>query len=253
MKILNPFVLTLATVTMMVGQSFAFEIIQLSDNSYNDLHVWMAGDWVVWRAKDGNPAETMLYDGNAVSQLSKDTPSGGWYANDKPHTDGQSVVWMGYYGNYDIIQWNDTGSTKLSTTSGHERNPRVSGSNVVWQREVSGLYRVYFHDGSTITQLSDNTYDNRGPRVSGSNAVWRGLKNDQGDVLFYDGSTVEQLAAGDMNEGSPQVDGSTIVWPGHDGNDWEIFRYDILTEQITQLTDNGEVSVHFEQLGVSTC
>ncbi len=71
------------------------ETIQLTDNDYRDHHPRISGSNVVWGGPRGDASEIWLYDGQRTRQISKNTRSGGRFANDLPAVDGSNVVWMG--------------------------------------------------------------------------------------------------------------------------------------------------------------
>ena len=77
--------------------------------------------------------------------------------------------------------------------------------------------------GWIVTQLTDNSYDDREPQVSGTNVVWEGYDGDEREIFLYNGATAKKLTDNSYADLGPQVSGSTVVWYGYDGNDYEIF------------------------------
>jgi beta propeller repeat protein len=131
---------------------------------------------------------------------------------------------------------NDWMVVQLTDNTYHDRYPRVSGTNVVWQGKVDNKdTEIFLYDGAQVIQLTDNTSAEDYPDVSGSNVVW--WCNEH--VFLYDGVSIRQLSDSSITHNSPaQICGSNVVWDGVDGGDYDIYLYNIDANQTTQLTNN---------------
>ena len=88
---------------------------------------------------------------------------------------------------------------QLTNNSHDDRDPQVSGSNVVWSGSDGHDREIFLYEGDSITQITDNEHDDLSPKVSGSNVVWYGIRRK----TVGQRPTVED-GFGDGMEKSPQ-------------------------------------------------
>ena len=114
---------------------------------------------------------------------------------------------------------------QLTDNDYNEYNPKISGSNVVWNGKPDGNdYEVFLYDGSSITQITDNDYWEQSPEVSGSNVVWHADPDgNDAEIFLYDGSSITQITDNDRSDWVPKISGMTVAWQHDDGHDTEIF------------------------------
>jgi len=78
--------------------------------------------------------------------------------------------------------------------------------------------------GWTVTQLTNNSINDRDPQISGSNVVWVGtFPATRSEIFIWDGTSTTQLTNNNTYDRDPQISGSSVVWHGRDGSDSEIF------------------------------
>ena len=157
---------------------------------------------------------------------------------------------------FDVVQ--------ITDNSTEDRNPAISGSNVVWARCdgsthfacLGGDQEIYFWDGSfpiVPIQITNNSINDTNPAISGSKVVWVSYEDivpiTATDLYFWDGSfpiTPIHIAHNDPPVVfSPDISGSTVVWNSLVDDASEIFRWDgsfpIVPTVITD-NDRGEGS-----------
>jgi len=129
---------------------------------------------------------------------------------------------------------------QLTDNTYYDVNPRVCGSFVVWEGQVSNANpEIFLYDGITTSRLTDSASGDFYPEVSDSGVVWWLDEGGIGQVLLYDGTDIIQLSDGNYNNSPARIDESSVVWDGSDGSDYEIYLYNIDAGQTTQLTDNS--------------
>jgi beta propeller repeat protein len=248
------------------------DVIQLTQNSYNDFNPLVSGDNVAWMGDpDYIDAEIYFYDGKStvqltnnnfydyISDISGDSVVWGEFeGNDSeiylfdgtsttqltnndfydyvPQISGKNVVWSGYDGNdNEIYLFDGTSTTQLTDSNFDEITPQIDGDRVVWSGYDGNDNEIYLYDGELI-QLTDNNTEDYSPQISGKNVVWTGYDVNDSEIYLFDGTSTTQLTDSNFYEGNPQIDGDRVVWSGYDGNDSEIYLYD---GELIQLTDNN--------------
>ena len=144
----------------------------------------------------------------------------------------------------------------LTNNNTSDRNPQISGKNVVWIGNDGNDDEIYFynHDLGTVTQLTDNdTYDSN-PDIDGTNVVWTAYDGNDDEVYLYNGSEIIQLTDNDVNDGSPQVSDGNVAWLSYEGEpnyhyypNNAIYLYD--GTDTTRLTDAETVKNGFDLSG----
>ena len=73
--------------------------------------------------------------------------------------------------------------TQLTDNDVSDREPAISGANVVWRTLVGSDWEIYSNFGG---QLSDDSSQNNFlPAISGTNVVWYGSDYSEGDEEIY--------------------------------------------------------------------
>jgi hypothetical protein len=102
------------------------------------------------------------------------------------------LVEVGQSGEYKIIQ--------LFSGMEFDRQPQISGKNVVWVGSGAST-EIFLYDGSSIIQLTNNRIADSQPQISGNNVVWQGLVNaTNNEIFFYDGNSITQLTNNDVHD-----------------------------------------------------
>ncbi len=218
-------VLTAITATAGAGD---WQIIRLTNNSYEDGNPQISGNNIAWWGNDGEITgvgvnHVFLYDigtsttgligpygPNTVMPIPPGTTLPTNYLG--PQISGNWVVWStgegsegGGVGN--ILLYNGTSTILLP---GGGVNPHISGM-IVWRAGSS----LYLYDGMETSSLgSGNSY----PRIDAPKVVWQSgdpmdpLGTDN-DIILYDGEGTSQLLT--IGSGcNPQIDGDKVVWQG---------------------------------------
>ena len=218
-------------------------IVQLTNNHYDESSPQISGNNVVWQGYDGNDTEIFLYNGKNTIQLSDNN-----YGDETLQISGNNVVWQGYDGNdTEIFLYNGKNTIQLSNNNYGDFHPQISGNNVVWWRSDNNYNQseIFLYNGKTTIQLTDNNYRNYGPKISGNNVVWQGYDGNDYEIYLYDGITTIQLTDNSYDDIKPQISGNNIVWRSDNGDgsfkntdkEEEIYLYDGTTT--IQLTDNS--------------
>jgi Calx-beta domain/RTX calcium-binding nonapeptide repeat (4 copies) len=137
---------------------------------------------------------------------------------------------------------------QVTNNSVDDRNPQISGKNVVWE---AGVNVYLLKNGSQLIVLDDSgsVVNPMLPQISGNNVAWMNfvLVGDPflgsrfvEEIRFYDGNTTIDLPETGRGDGKPQISGNNIVWQDTDSDldsdDWEIEFYNGSTT--VQLTEN---------------
>ncbi|MCY2950601.1 MAG: hypothetical protein NTU53_01330 [Planctomycetota bacterium] len=95
---------------------------------------------------------------------------------------------------------------------------------------------LYDLNTNNTKQLTINGIDDRDPRISGQNLVWwQGDGGPEDQVMLYDGATTRQITpvGSTFHNGggrSPDVSGDKLVYVGNDGGNADhLILYDIAT------------------------
>jgi hypothetical protein len=102
---------------------------------------------------------------------------------------------------------------QLTDNDTDDANPRIDGSNVVWQRDGD----VFLFDGVATVPLTSDGMLNSHPAASGSHVVWQTFDGFDWEILLYDGMTVTPLTDDpnvlpSISDSGPEIDGSDVVW-----------------------------------------
>lgn len=136
-----------------------------------------------------------------------------------PDIDGSRVVWQRAG---EIYLWDGTATTKVvSAVAGSNQVPVLSGSNVVYQRDLSGDQEIYLTSLATSQErpIHSNPYNDTEPDIDGSSVVWtsRFLTNGP-DYVFFSGDLGQSShnVSYSITESAedPAVSGNNVVWSG---------------------------------------
>jgi hypothetical protein len=218
----------------------AGEVLQITSDEASQSSLDSDGSQLVWATGDA----VYRWDGSTVS-VAVSTP-----APEQVRVSGTNIVWRSHDGNdYEIFFFDGATTTQLTDNDVEDVQPDVSGSNVVWLRNVDPGYwnQVVFWDGASETLLGGNVDEHLPPRISGTTVVWAAWASEPPttnaeEIYRWDGTTTTRLTFNDDFDTYPDIDGSTIVWTRRADNypfpedDWEVMLHD--GTQTHQLTDN---------------
>jgi hypothetical protein len=198
----------------------------MSNIAGSERNVSIDGNRSVWISGSGPGNSVMLKDGaNAPVPIVTNLTS----SLEDPRISEQNVVWEGFAGgtaNDREIYLNDgVTTTRLTTNSFPDFDPRVSGNNVVWWGGVFNDFQVSLFDGVTTLEISSGVR-NQFPEIDGDNVVWQSYDGHDYEIMLWNGHEVIQLTNNDYDDTTPQLSGSHVAWVGQlglDGTTYEIF------------------------------
>jgi hypothetical protein len=164
--------------------SFPINLIQITNNGFDDRNAAISGSKVVWEGVEDNvpPVTTIdvyFWDGSfpitPIPLTDNDTLD--W----RPDISNSTVVWVGWLdGQQGILRWDGSFPVVPSAVSvgiGGPFLPAISGSHVVWQQDpgLLGARDIYFWNGvETINVSNDGGSRDEYADISGSTVVWDG-------------------------------------------------------------------------------
>jgi hypothetical protein len=74
---------------------------------------------------------------------------------------------------------------QLTDDDTDDENPRIDGSNVVWQRDGD----IFLFDGVTTLPVTDDLQEEANPDVSGSRVVWQTFDGFDWEIALWDADT----------------------------------------------------------------
>ncbi len=220
-------------------------VINITGNSpvfENDPHI--SGEHIVYAG-----AGIMAYNITTGLTISL-APSTVSVAN--PEIDGDLAVWSERAGSFFNIMMADlSAATPVSIAvfpvgsgpgaTGSQRDPKISGDNVIWKAPGTGGYNdVFIHNLITgiTTNVSNSAIEDTGFQIDNGVVVW----SDNADVFVFDGRGFDgtgtapvavNLGSPTLSDVVPKVSGANIVW---DGNA-DVFIHNLDTAVTTNLTN----------------
>ena len=226
-------------------------IIQVTNNNYEDSFPCINDDYLVWQAYEDGDWEIKLYDIENEETL---TITDNGYNDISPQTDGDYVVWFGSTNQggeifrYEIGSANSTQQITSKTDTNVYSPPKIADGLVVWtSHEVTdsiepGEIILYDIGAQAGQQLTDNDLDDVSPKINSETVTWVQIDEADNSVLFRyllpDGPA-EPAPADFIWEDSPQTDGDLTVSMRNDGSNWEIIVREDGEKGFDQITDNS--------------
>ncbi|MBN1456304.1 MAG: hypothetical protein JW912_00450 [Sedimentisphaerales bacterium] len=211
-----------------------WQVVQLSNNVFEDTSPRASEGKVVWITDDGNDTEIMFYNGTSTVQLTNNT-----YDEASPQISGSNIVWSGFDGqDWEIFYYNGSSTTQLTSNTYNDINPSISGNHIAWQAADTGLgSHIFYYDGATTVQASTAGADRwcTGPVIDGSNIVWHMREYDHGRykryiVLYEDGA--KSVVTGPTYNllRSLSLKGNFITWFESTRTSSKVYRYSIFDD-----------------------
>lgn len=177
-----------------------------------------------------------------------------------PEIDGDIAVWSERSGSFFSIMMADlsvatpvpvavfpVGSGPGAT--GNQRDPKISGDNVIWEAPGAGGFNdVFIHNLTTgiTTNASNTAFEDDGFQIDNGVVVWSGtdpsVASPNSDVYVFDGRGFDgtgtapvavNLGSASLSDVVPKVSGANIVW---DGNA-DVFIHNLDTSVTENLTN----------------
>jgi hypothetical protein len=230
------------------------EIVQLTDNEFNDVTPQIDDGMVTWVCSGETDGEVFLFDGTIVLQLTDYTNDDSVYIYpSSPQIDDGMVTWtcgIWYdHTNYveDVYFYDGTSVVLLTDSFLWDSGPQIDDGMITWQSSElspypghSNIGTIVLYEGGSIQTI----YANEGgvayePQIDDGIVVWRGTdySSGDGDILLYDGTSVEVISTNPREDADPHIHNGMVTWWGWDGHDGEIFLYD--GTSVIQLTQNN--------------
>lgn len=158
------------------------------------------------------------------------------FVDDNPQIHNGQITWMGYSIPCEIFLYNGSSIIQLTNNTYDERMPQIHNGQITWHGLIESDYEIFIYNGSTVTRITNNSYHDGRPYIHDGWVTWPG--NDEIFLYNISSKTTIQVTDGysDMN---PRIHNGWVTWTRHDGYDNEICLYEILTDTITQITDNS--------------
>jgi beta propeller repeat protein len=196
----------------------------------------ISGNTVVWQQNGSNGHSSIhgrrLTDPPGTSFPISDPQS---FDQSSGDVDGDLVVWHSFgeptdSGNIYGRRLSGGGVFPITTDSGQQLNPRVSGHYVVWQ-DMSALSRIYAKDLTSGVEfpVSSAGLEAEMPAIDGDLVVWRqwvlgGAQSDIWGRLLSGGAPFQITNTATISESQPDVRGNLVVWEqGITGSDNDIW------------------------------
>ncbi len=108
--------------------------------------------------------------------------------------------------NYHILQ--------ITDNEINDREPDISGNNIVWTAGTSTDSEIFLFDGNQIQQITQDEEPDTEPKISGNNIFWIKSTSDNDYLYFYDGTQTVELSDHDAIYGirDLSISGSNAVW-----------------------------------------
>jgi len=235
-----------------------WDIVQLTDNDYNNYEYQMSGSRIVWEGYDAQQHdwEIYLYDGGTVTQLTDND------VDDRfPSINGDNIVWSQWDGqDYEVwlLRWDepidpdnpdDPNPRQLSFNSVDDQDARVSDDAATWRALYpnNGGAEIYYYrfaqaavdPGYSPVLISAGQVNEEAPQIAGQNVVWTATGGTDLDIYLFNGATTVPLTTNTTDDRSPQIYGDRVVWEGLVGQDTEVFLYRLDDGTTTALTNNS--------------
>ncbi|MFX1605610.1 MAG: hypothetical protein ACFFDD_06860, partial [Promethearchaeota archaeon] len=213
------------------------ETVQLSDNSYTDLHPQIDAGQVTWYGSDGLDYEVFLYDGVSTVQLTNNS-----FDDMNPQIDAGQVTWCGWVGpgvlDSEIFLYDGVSTIQLTDNSVRDVDPQIDAGQVTWERYDGSDWEIFLYNGTNTIQLTDNSVSDMDPQIDAGQVAW----TTAGGVGFYNGTTTTLLTADSLPCYDPQIDAGQVVWWCPNGSSYYIYLYNGTTT--IQLAQYPSVAWH---------
>lgn len=164
----------------------------------------VSGSGVVWH----NNNEIYLYDGSTIKHIGSGI---------MPSISGSKVAWVA--SDSAISLYDDANETTMTIPeSGGGTMPDISGTRVVFEKGQE-IYYYDGTTTVQLTNTSGAALYNRDPAISGSNIVWYRLKGGTSnpvEICLYDGTDITIVAESARASHAPDISGASVVWVGLD-------------------------------------
>ncbi len=188
---------------------------------------------------------------NAFPASGSDYPQPG----DGAKTDGDKLVYMGWYqSNWEVFTKDTkTGEiTRITNHPGAQAFPDIQGKYIVWQdnrgNPVTGSFDIYLYDTDSRSEMkiSQTPGDHHEPLIQDGKVVWTDHDWGKKDLYLYDltNGSQEKISSDGSQAFGLVFDGEAAAWVDfrHGGND--LYVYNIQRQQETRVTSGEDVNLY---------
>jgi TolB protein len=178
------------------------------------------GDVIVWQAYAGGFSDIYGYRISTSSVFPVSVAAGS--SQYSPALSDNYVVWIDNRNSGsddDIYAYNLTTGVEspVTTATGPQWAPRVSGNYAVWQDYRNGTdYDIYARDlaGGDEFKVSSAPNQQINPEISGDTIAWQDFRNGNYDIYTYTISTGTEthITSQDSDQTRPLLNGNNLAW-----------------------------------------
>lgn len=230
--------LAILTFTLMVNKIYAFEVFQLTDNSFDDRNPSVYENTIAWETTDNTNTKIYYWNGNTTVQVSNDDTIDNYY----PSLYDGKIAWSGgkpiIGDHYDIFYWNgsDVNQISVSKTNTSYVSPTLYNGTISWMvYSVNNM--IYFWNGHDITEIYDG--DSRGPSLFDGKIAWDGYDGYAYQIYFYNGFAIDKVTDNSTDSYAPSLFNGTIAWSEQESFNSNSYIYYWNGTDITQITDDS--------------
>ncbi|MBS3081065.1 hypothetical protein J4221_06340 [Candidatus Pacearchaeota archaeon] len=221
-------------------------IIQITDDSVNQMNPAIYGDKIVWEDyTNSSDPNIFLYD---LSTKTKKQITINPSRQTKPAIYGDKIVWIDERNKQPDIYMYDlsTNTEKLITNNPYyQLDPAIYDNKIVWEDKRNISDDIFMFDLSTNTErrITDNIYSQGDPAIYGDKIVWedsRGGLETGYDIYMFDLSTNNEILIinAPMTQKRTDIYGDKIVYEDTRNGNFDIYLYDLATNSEKRITDN---------------
>jgi hypothetical protein len=223
--------------TVLPTYSAGFEIIQFTNNAFDDLAGCYYNVTIAWTQDKNNDGYEILYwNGTDTVQVTQ-TDS---YNDFLGSCHNGQISWSGDNGGVDkeIFFWDGNSIIQVTNDNSHDWSPSLYNGTIAWYSYATGSAQIYYWDGTTTRQITNSGY-NFGPSLYNGTIAWDGMSaiGMDHEIYYWDGSSIRQITNNDTDDQGPSLYNGTIAWRGFDGVNYEIFYWN--GTSIIQITNNN--------------
>lgn len=213
---------------------------QITNNTVDDQSPVLTDKHVAWLSSlTLSNDEVYVYDGSTTTRLTNSDP-----IDQNLFASSDYLVWNNRnFVSDDIFLWDGStpAPTQITNTASIEYGPKVSGSWMVWGREVNDLLLYNIATGGAPVQFiapggNGNELD---PCIFGNWVSFTGSDGDM-EIYYHDiaAGVTHKLTNNSLFDYESKINDQYIAWIQWDGNDREVMLYNRDTGATTQLSDN---------------
>ena len=202
------------------GYTATFEIIQITDNSINDINPSLHNGAIAWSGEDENGYfEIFYWNGSTTEKITND----GNIYNVNPSLYNGTIAWNDENGGNEILYWDGNTILQITNNTTNDYKPSLYNGTIAWVASDGNDSEIFYWDGNQIIQVTDNDYNDYNPSLHNGAIAWEGGSFNESEIYYWDGSNIIQITDNSLWDHSPSTYNGTIAWAGFDGSSSEIY------------------------------